>query len=160
MENYKELNDKLRMLYDLAMEVNDLIPLEEKCPYKWNEFFEECANLRDAFFNLGTENGIVPDFCEVVPVEIILLCSIDNCDIPAICDNFADNYPEVNVDENSYENDGDMVKFSWIGSVDSAEDAEELMRLTHHAEGIYDGTSAEYVHVEVRIGETWYGKAN
>lgn len=50
-------------------------------------FFEECANLRDAFFDIGTEDGIVPDFSEVVPVEIVLSCFIDNCDIPAICAN-------------------------------------------------------------------------
>ncbi len=160
MEKYKDLNEKLQMLYDITMEVNSLMPSEEKCPHKWQEFFEECANLRDAFLDIGTEDGIVPDFSEVVPVEIVLSCFIDNCDIPTIYDNFADNYPEFDVGEEIYENDGDMVKFTWTGSTDSLEDAEGLICLTHHAEGIYDGTSAEYVHVEVRIGEIWYGKAN
>lgn len=152
------LQEKLQKLYNITMEVNEIMPPEEKCSYKWQDFFEECANLRDAFFDIGTEDGIVPDFSEVVPVEIVLSCFIDNCDIPAICANFADNYPEFDVDENSYENDGDMVKFTWTGSVDSSEDAEALIRLTHHAEGIYDGTSAEHVHVEVSIDGTWHGQ--
>lgn len=152
------LQEKLQKLHDITMEVNELMPPEEKCPHKWLEFFSECANLRDAFFDLGTEDSIVPDFSEVVAVEIILSCFIANCDIPAILDNFADNYPEINVDENSYENNGDMIKFTWTGSIDAAEDAEVLIRLTHHAEGIYDGTSAEHVHVEVSINGVWYGQ--
>lgn len=63
------LQEKLQKLYNITMEVNEIMPPEEKCPYKWQDFFEECANLRDAFFDIGTEDGIVPDFSEVVPVE-------------------------------------------------------------------------------------------
>lgn len=161
MEKYKDLNEKLQMLYDLTMEVNDLMPPEEKCPYNWQEFFEECTNLRNAFFDIGTEDGVVPEFSEVeyVSVEIVMICKVDESEIETIFDNFADNYPEFDVGENSYENDGDMVKFTWIGRV-RLEDADSMIRLTHHAEGIYCGTSAEHVHVEVRIGETWYGRVN
>lgn len=64
MNKYKNLNEKLQMLYDLMMEVNELMPTEEKCPYKWQDFFEELANLRDAFFNIEVEDGIVTEFTE------------------------------------------------------------------------------------------------
>lgn len=165
MEKYKDLNEKLQMLYDLTMEVNVLIPPEEKCPYNWQEFFEECANLRNAFFDIGTEDGIVPEFSEVeyVSVEIVMICKVDESEIETIFDNFLMEWIEENDDlyeKGNYEVvGGGFIKFTWTGSVQS-EDADSLICLTHHAEGIYEGTSAEHVHVEVRIGETWYGKAN
>lgn len=30
---------------------------------------------------------------------------------------------------------------------------DDFLRLTHHAEGLYEGTGAEYVHVEVSFGQ-------
>lgn len=68
--------------------------------------------------------------------------------------NFAENYPEVHVRESEYKKleEPGFYHFSWEGKV-SKEHKEELMKLTHHAEGIYAETGAEYVHVEVAFGE-------
>lgn len=42
----------------------------------------------------------------------------------------------------------------------SNNDVNELQRLTHHAEGFYEGTEVEYTHIEVFIDGKWYGKYN
>lgn len=99
--------------------------------------------------------------------KIIMTCKIKEDDIEEIFNHFIENYPEVELveDENSpynpgiYEKlDNGFMKFEWNGTVkDGGED--EIIRLTHHAEGIYGETSAEYVHVEVCIDGKWYGAA-
>ena len=79
-----------------------------------------------------------------------------------VADNFGANYPEFSEKmepEICEHNDTNDFTILWIGDFElSKEDEKELIRLTHHAEGFYEGTDAEYVHVEVCINGTWYGR--
>lgn len=86
--------------------------------------------------------------------------------VNGVCNNFCENYPEFssNMEEEDYEYNKDTEKFMllWVGKFDdelSEEDVEELLRLTHHAEGFYGETDAECVHVEVCVDGKWYGVA-
>lgn len=91
-------------------------------------------------------------------VQIIMWCKLNKEDIGQIFDNFCAGYPEVDTDESFYENlEGDEVKFTWEGTVED-EDVDGIIRMTHHAEGLYFDTSAEYVHVEVCVDGKWYGR--
>ena len=82
-----------------------------------------------------------------------------------ICNNFYENYPEFssNMEEEDYKYKSKTKKFMllWAGEFEDDElddrDMDTLLRLTHHAEGFYEGTNAEYVHVEVCVDGTWYG---
>lgn len=53
-----------------------------------------------------------------------------------------------------------MVRFVWAGKADelSEEDVDHLLRLTHHAEALYEDSNIEYTHVEVCIDGVWYGR--
>ena len=83
-----------------------------------------------------------------------------------ICNNFYVNYPEfaVNMEEDEYDYNEKTNEFKlvWVGKFEKDElddhDMDTLIRLTHHAEGFYDDTNAEYVHVEVCIDGKWYGR--
>lgn len=56
------LNKKLQELYNAAYEVSVLAPSEDNVPNKnWEELFIEISNLINAYKNIGTEDGIVPD---------------------------------------------------------------------------------------------------
>lgn len=61
--------------------------------------------------------------------------------------------------------DGDLTgefEILWVGKIDrdclTDELVNDLVRLTHHAEFLYEDTGAEYVHVEVCIDGKWYGR--
>lgn len=83
-----------------------------------------------------------------------------------ICYNFHENYPEFagNMEEIDYAYDEDTMEFMllWAGQFEDGQldeyDMEVLMKLTHHAEGFYDETDAEYVHVEVCVDNEWHGQ--
>lgn len=83
-----------------------------------------------------------------------------------ICNNFCECYPEFssNMEEEDYRYDDKTKEFMilWAGSFNddelSSRDINTLIRLTHHAEGFYEMTDAEFVHVEVFIDGEWYGK--
>lgn len=83
-----------------------------------------------------------------------------------IYNNFCENYPEfsVNMTEEEYDFNEETGQFKvlWEGDFEDNEldddDMYELVRLTHHAEGFYEDTDAEYVHVEVCIDGKWYGR--
>lgn len=91
-------------------------------------------------------------------VEIVMCCLVDKGDVEQIFDNFCTSYPEVNTDESFHENlKDDEVKFTWKGTVEDKY-GEGIIRMTHHAEGLYSDTSAEHVHVEVCIDGKWYGR--
>lgn len=59
-----ELNDKLQELYSVLTEVNELIPDTTCEDPDWEDLFAECVNLRQAFENIGAEDGSVPEFSE------------------------------------------------------------------------------------------------
>lgn len=44
----------------------------------------------------------------------------------------------------------------FVGTWDG--DVEDAVKLTHHAEALYENTSCEYVHVEVQLDDQWYGR--
>lgn len=37
-------------------------------------------------------------------------------------------------------------------------DINDVIKLTHHGESLYENTNFEYVHIEVKVGGKWYGK--
>ena len=72
-----------------------------------------------------------------------------------VLENFAREYPEYSsLEVKETLCDKGEIKILWIGETETSE--EELVRLTHHAEGMYEGTDAEYVNVEVCINGKWY----
>lgn len=78
-----------------------------------------------------------------------------------VCNNFCENYPEYssNMEEDDYSYNEDTGEFMllWSGEIEEDE-FDNLIRLTHHAEGFYEFTDAEYVHVEVCMDGKWYGR--
>ena len=99
-----------------------------------------------------------------IKIKFEAVGSIDTVD--DICNNFCECYPEFscNMEEEDYRYNKKTKEFMvlWSGEFEdeelSGDDMNTLIRLTHHAEGFYEGTSAEYVHVEVCINGKWYGR--
>ena len=85
-----------------------------------------------------------------------------------IYNNFCEGYPEFssNMEEEDYKYNKKTKEFMilWSGEFEDDElsenDMDTLIRLTHHAEGLYECTDAEYVHVEVYVNGKWYGRLN
>ena len=83
-----------------------------------------------------------------------------------VCNNFCEYYPEFssNMEEEDYEYNEETKEFMllWSGEFEDdrldEHDMDVLIRFTHHAEGFYEGTDAEYVHVEVCVDGKWYGR--
>lgn len=83
-----------------------------------------------------------------------------------VCHNFYEQYPEfaAHMEEEDYEYNEKTKEFKllWVGEFKEGElddhDMDILIRLTHHAEGFYEETNAEYVHVEVCVDGKWYGR--
>lgn len=83
-----------------------------------------------------------------------------------VCSNFYEYYPEFsgNMEEENctYDEKTQLFTLCWSGNFDEGElsegDLDTLIRLTHHAEGLYENTDAEYVHVEVCINGKWHGR--
>lgn len=59
-ETEDDLNASLQDLYDLCFSIMGMVPDEDEVDDKWNELFAEIANVINDFYNLGTEDGIVP----------------------------------------------------------------------------------------------------
>ena len=95
-----------------------------------------------------------------VKTTITLQCVVPQNEISHLIDNFSCGYPEFSsYMECEYEClKKDEVNITWSGDLPNNTNVDELIRLTHHAEGIYFDTSAEFVHVEVCINGKWYGK--
>lgn len=53
------LNEKLQQLYDLVSEL-----IYEEVPDEYEDLFSEIANVYNEFHNIGTEDGIVPNYPE------------------------------------------------------------------------------------------------
>ena len=86
-------------------------------------------------------------------------------DIDDVCNNFCVGYPELSsvMEEIDFvKKKGKQFKIVWEGDFNEEEledvDLDEVIRLIHHAEGLYEDTKVEYVHVEVCIDGTWYGR--
>lgn len=90
--------------------------------------------------------------------------SVDTVD--EVCNNFYEQYPEFssNMEEEDYVYRDETNEFMllWSGEFEDGEldedDMDTLIRLTHHAEGFYELTEAECVHVEVCVDGKWYGR--
>ena len=80
-----------------------------------------------------------------------------------IIHNFYENYPELGCNMKhtaQYTEKSNVINIRFFGDFENltTDDINKIIRLTHHAEGFYEMTDAEYVHVEVCIDNTWYGK--
>lgn len=90
--------------------------------------------------------------------EIVFEAQGREDDLSQMYCNLDNEYPE-------FLNDDIKEKYSKKGNIHSCHfyglwkgQKDELVRLTHHAEGLYEDTDFEFVHVEVRCDGTWYGK--
>lgn len=96
--------------------------------------------------------------------------SVDN-----VCCNFRQHYPEfaAEMEEVGYKYNKRTKDFKllWVGEFDDDflnqqnehsllgyTNRDVLVRLTHHAEGFYDQTGANGVHVEVYVNGKWHGR--
>ena len=99
-----------------------------------------------------------------IKIKFEAIGSIDTVD--DICRNFCENYPEFscNMEEEDYKYNKKTKEFMllWSGEFEDDElseyDMHTLIRLTHHAEGLYECTDSEYVHVEVCVNGKWHGR--
>lgn len=99
-----------------------------------------------------------------IKIKFEAVGSVDTVD--NVCSNFYQNYPKFSchMEEEDYEYNEETEEFMllWDGEFEddklNENDIDTLIRLTHHAEGFYDNTDAEYVHVEVYINDKWYGR--
>lgn len=101
----------------------------------------------------------------MVELKILFMANGDLDGVNAVRDNFYQNYPEFAYNmEESHTYDGKTKDFQllWTGNFTENElsesDMEGFCRLTHHAEGLYEDTNVEYVHVEVCVNGTWFGR--
>lgn len=99
-----------------------------------------------------------------IKIKFEALGTVDTVD--DVCNNFYQNYPEFssNMEEEDYKYNEKNKDFMllWSGEFEDDEldedDMNTLIRLTHHAEGFYEDTDAECVHVEVCVNDKWYGR--
>ena len=99
-----------------------------------------------------------------IKIKFEAVGTVDTVD--AVCNNFYTWYSEFasNMEEEDYEYNKKTGEFMllWEGDFEDDEldedDMDTLLRLTHHAEGFYEDTDAEYVHVEVCVDGTWHGR--
>ena len=90
-------------------------------------------------------------------IKIVMTCQLPDSEVEIVFRNMAEGYPEYSV-SGKYEKEQDgMQRFEWDGVLLEWGSEDEFIRLTHHAEGLYENTSAEYVHVEVCLDGKWYG---
>lgn len=91
--------------------------------------------------------------------ESIVIFKADGDKVSTAIKNFKENYPEFEVDNTVTEIDPDYdASVAFYGRITKPEDVDDIIRLTHHAEGIYEETSFNNVHVEVFAEGDWYGR--
>lgn len=159
--NIEKLNKDLQKLYELLCEVKSNAP-DMDLSDEWDDVFGGVEDLIDYMDDAGTEDGFVPSINEA---EIIFEAVGTSEDLDDLYNNLDNEYPEFKNDfereelEEKNNDDDKMTKCFkchfygiWLG------DTDELIRLTHHAEGLYDQTGMEYVHVEVCLNGKWYGR--
>lgn len=155
----KLLNKKLQHLYEMLDEIKNIAP-NEQLPDEWEDVFNGVNDLLEYFDDAGTKDGCVPELHEA---EIIFSAEGDEDDLNQLYYNIEAYYNEFAISSDDVkekpaeDNEGKTLytvylKGLWIG------DEGELVRLTHHAEGFYENTNFEYVHVEVCIDGEWFGR--
>lgn len=88
-----------------------------------------------------------------VSVTITMDCKIKESSRLDVLDNMAENYPEFLIEEAEIQSlEAGFSRYIWKGKTEEC-NQEDFSRLTHHAEGLYEETGAEYVHVEVSFGQ-------
>jgi hypothetical protein len=88
-----------------------------------------------------------------VPVTITMECEIREENHLDVFDNIAENYPDFFLEEAECQSlKKGSFQYIWKGKIEECK-KDDFLRLTHHAEGLYEGTGAEYVHVEVSFGQ-------
>lgn len=147
------LNEKLQELYRLTKEINNMVNcnVDNKIGY----LLYKIKDLEKSFEYLGiNESGVQ----ELHLAEIIFEANGSKDDLSQMYCNLDDEYKEFMADklkeEYFVEGNRHFCHFYglWVG------DTDELIRLTHHAEGLYENTKFEYIHVEVRVDGKWYGR--
>lgn len=59
----KSIYELLQELYQQITIINQSLP-EDAPNNEWEDLFAECANMQQAFENIGTCDGIIPDYPE------------------------------------------------------------------------------------------------
>ena len=90
-------------------------------------------------------------------IEIIFIGQGNTNDAIEMQENLVSEYPEFTISETQKKCDRNHVYTchfigTWVGDTDS------VIRLTHHAEPLYNDTKFEYVHVEVCVDGIWHGR--
>lgn len=111
------------------------------------------------------KNGITAKFIKGRTKAIIILnfCAENRDEATNAANTIAaniDQYPEfISTRTPKICFDGNIGRVVFNGLVDNSQESKDaIIRLTHHAEGLYENTNAECVHVEVCIGGKWYGR--
>lgn len=90
-------------------------------------------------------------------MNAIVMFKADNDKNETAIENFEESYPEFDIKHIVTDIDPNYdVAIAFYGEIDE-DHVNDIIRLTHHAEAIYEDTSFEYVHVEVCIGDERYG---
>lgn len=93
-------------------------------------------------------------------IKILFNATTDNQqDVQNFLASLKNNYPELE-DVESEELEYHKGDFHTLVSctMPTTESIDDIIRLTHHAEALYEDTHFEYVHVEVCVDGTWYGR--
>lgn len=158
-KNIDRLNKDLQMLYNLLWKIS-ANAVDEEMPETWEEVFGGVSDLIAYLDEAGTEDGIVPKFHTA---EIVFEGDGTEGDLNQMHCALTEEYPEFIYDERrekcKHKDLGEnRARYRchfyglWVGNPDS------LVRMTHHAEGLYEKTNFENVHVEVRADKKWYGR--
>jgi hypothetical protein len=164
-EDITKLNEKLQALYDAVKEASETASIiedtfEATVNNDLGYLLCNIGNMLHSFERIGTKDGQVP---EIHDVEIIFEAEGSTQDYHDMLNNMASEYPEFIEDQTRYTcgketgSKKGLTAFKchfyglWIG------DESECVRLTHHAEGMYENTGLSFVHVEVCIDEEWHG---
>lgn len=154
-----EFNTKMQQLYELLCDINATAP-SKNLNTAYENLFSSVNDCIEQFNNIGTEDSIVP---ELHDVEIIVTTEGSEDDYNQMLDNMNTKYTEFMQNKECYTvsktpTDNDKLDITahfyglWSG------DRTYCARLTRHAEGFYENTKLEYVHVEVCIDGKWFGK--
>lgn len=147
-------NEKLSQLYHLLCEMQKIAP-NEQLTEPWEDVF---AGINDTKTYLDAVKGN-NELPTVYNVEIIFEAEGSREDLYQLYDNL-EQYPEFIRDDSKEQCSYDVstknlqIKFFgiWLG------DIEDCIKLTHHAEGLYENTDFQFIHVEVCVDGKWHGR--
>ena len=149
MDKYKKLKNEMEELYNMLYKVSIHAP-NVICNTTLDNIFSNITSLIFAFEEAGIEDGLLPS---INIVKIIFVADGDFEDVEDMRTNLKEQYPEFSGEETSFvveeyeDNSKKHYKIClegiWFGNI------EECKRLEHHAEGLYENTGFENVHVEV-----------